>query len=115
MLLIGALGQYRTLLVAGVSSVSAAAGAIVLADPSGGSPTVDAPLAPAVGAWFGVADATASSGTHAINIVSVGSLLMLESPASAGSFSNAVTIATNGRVRFWLYTATNWKLIYGVF
>lgn len=114
-LLTGALGQLRLQTVAGGGSVLAVQGSLVLADPTGSSPTVTAPQTPGTGAWFGVADSTAQSGTHGINVVSVGASFTLESPASAGSYSNSVTIAAASRVRFWLYTGNAWKLVYGVF
>jgi hypothetical protein len=116
-LLLGALGTLRTQTVVGPASVQALPGSIVLADPTGSSPTVAAPINPIVGTYFGVADQTSQSGTHAINVTSIGTAFKLESPASAGTFSNAVTIATASRVRFWLYAGSSpgWKLVYGVF
>jgi hypothetical protein len=116
-LLGAALGQLRSQSVGGGQSVQALPGQIIFADPTASSPTVSAPLNPQVGAYFGVADVTAQSAVHAINIISVGATFKLESPATAGAFSNTVTIATAGRVRFWLYVGTSpgWKLIYGVF
>jgi hypothetical protein len=115
-LLVGALGQLQTQSVGGGQSVLALPGQVVLADPSVSSPSVSAPLSPAIGAYFGVVDVTGLSGAHAINVVSAGAAFKLESPASAGTYSNAVTIATNGRARFWMYAGTSpgWKLIYGV-
>jgi hypothetical protein len=116
-LLLGAVGQLRTQPVAGGGSVQALQGSIVLADPTGSSPTVAAPLNPAIGAYFGVADVTGQSAVHAINVASIGLSFQLESPAAAGTFSNAVTIASAGRVRVWLYAGPSpgWKLVYGVF
>lgn len=116
-LLLGALGALRTQAVASGGSVQALPGSLVMADPTGSSPTVAAPINPVIGIYFGVADVTAQSGTHAINVTSIGTAFVLESPASAGTFSNAVTIAAASRVRFWLYAGSSpgWKLIYGVF
>jgi hypothetical protein len=116
-LLLGALGTLRTQTVSGGGSVQALSGALILADATGSSPTVQAPLNPIVGTYFGVADVQAQSGAHAINVASVGASFQLENPASVGTYSNAVTIATTGRVRFWLYAGPSpgWKLLYGVF
>jgi len=114
-LLTGALGQLRLQFVASGGSILATQGSLVLADPTGSSPTITPPLTPTTGAWFGVADQTAQSAVHAINIVSTGASNTLESPASAGTYSNSVTIATASRVRFWLYTGAAWKIVYGVF
>lgn len=114
-LLTGALGILRTQSVASGGTVQANAGSLVLADPSSSSPTVLAPINVAIGTYFGVADATGQSAVHAINVTSVGASFTLESPASAGTYSNAVTIATAGRVRFWVYTGTGWKLAWGTF
>jgi hypothetical protein len=116
-LLLAALGQFQAPTVGGGQSVQAIPGRLILADPTASSPMVLAPLNPNVGVYFGVADVTSQSAVHAINVTSVGATFKLESPASAGTFSNAVTIATAGRVRFWLYAGPSpgWKLIYGVF
>jgi hypothetical protein len=116
-LLGGALGILPTKTVGGGQTVLALPGQLILADPTASSPTVAAPLNPVVGAWYGVSDVTGQSAVHAINVTSVGSAFLLESPATAGSFSNAVTIAVTGRTRFWLYTGASpgWKLVYGVF
>jgi hypothetical protein len=114
-LLSGALGQLRVQSVGGGQSIIAIQGSIVLADPTASSPTVTAPPTPGTGAWFGVADATGQSGTHAINVISSGLSFQLENPASANAYANSVTIAATSRVRFWLYTGSAWKLVYGNF
>jgi hypothetical protein len=116
-LLSGAVGSLRTQTVVGPASLQAISGSLVLADPTGSSPTVLAPLNPIVGAFFGVADDTAQSAVHAINVTSIGPSFKLENPAIAGTFANSVTISTASRVRFWLYAGSSpgWKLIYGVF
>lgn len=116
-LLLGALGTLRAQTVSGGGTVQALSGALILADATGSSPTVQAPINPIVGTYFGVADVQAQSGTHAINVNSVGTSFKLENPASVGTYSNAVTIATTGRARFWLYAGSSpgWKLVYGVF
>jgi hypothetical protein len=114
-LLSGALGQIRVQSVGGGQSLVAIQGSIVLADPTASSPTVTAPPTPGNGGFFGVADSTGQSGTHAINVVSSGLAFKLENPASANSYANSVTIATASRVRFWLYTGAAWKIVYGAF
>jgi hypothetical protein len=116
-LLGGALGQLQTQSVGAGQTVQAVQGQLILADPTGGSPNVSAPLNPPVGAYFGVADVTAQSGVNAINVNGVGLSFKLESPAAAGTYTNSVTIAAASRVRFWLYVGPSpgWKLVYGVF
>jgi hypothetical protein len=116
-LLGGALGILRTQSVGGGQSVQALPGQLILADPTASSPTALAPLNPTIGAFFGVADVTAQSAVHAINVTSVGASFQLEAPATPGTYSNAVTIASASRVRFWVYCGSSpgWKLLYGVF
>jgi hypothetical protein len=116
-LLLGAIGVFRTQSVASGATVQALPGSLVFADPTGSSPTVQAPLNPIVGTYFGVADVTAQSAVHAINIASVGVAFKLESPGAAGTYSNAVTIAVASRVRLWMYAGSSpgWKLYGGAF
>lgn len=122
-LLVAAAGQLKanpTIATAG-QSVQAQPGQLVLCDPTGGTVTVSAPPGPVLNVFFAVGDATAQSGTHAITVLSSGAANMLESPASPGTYSNSVTIASASRVLFWMYCASvaggvaGWKLVYGVF
>lgn len=98
------------------SSVQALPGQIVFCDPTSSSVSVSSPSSPQAWTTFGVADATAQSGVHAINVLSSGSAYVLESPASPGTYSNSVTIASASRVRLWVWiSGVGWKLYSGVF
>ena len=121
-LLVAAAGQIRASpVVTAGQSVLALPGQLVLCDPTGGALSVSAPPGPQLNTFFGVADVTAQSGVHAISVLSSGASFTLESPASPGTYSSTVTIASASRVRFWLYVSAvaggvpGWKLIYGVF
>ncbi len=118
-LLSAAVGQIRTApTVTAGQSVIASPGQLVPVDPTGGSASVSAPSGPSFGTFFGVADVTAQSGAHAINVLSS---IQIESPASPGSYSTSATIASASRVRVWCYLpnvvggSPGWKLVYGVF
>lgn len=121
-LLIAAAGQLKaSAVVTAGQSVVALPGQLVLCDPTGGTLTVSAPPGPTGPVLFGVADVSGQSATHNISVLSSGASNTLESPATPGTYSNSVVIASASRVRFWLYSPTvagsvaGWKLIYGVF
>jgi hypothetical protein len=118
LLLVAAAGQLKASApVTGGQSATALPGQLVVCDPTTGTLSVSAPGGPAVNTIFGVADATAQSAVHAISVLSSGSSFLLESPASPGSYSNSVTIASASRVRFWIYLGSSpgWKIWAGVF
>lgn len=122
LLLVAAAGQLKASPVATAGqSVVALPGQLVLCDPTGGGVTVSAPPGPIANVFFGVADVTGQSGTHAITVLSSGASNTLESPASPGTYANSVSIASASRVRFWMFSPTvagavsGWKLVYGVF
>lgn len=119
-LLVAAAGQIKataTVATAG-QSVQALPGQLVLCDPTGGTLSVSAPVGPVGSVIFGVADVTGQSGSHAISVLSS---IVLESPASPGTYATSVTIASASRVRFWMYSplvagsVAGWKLYGGVF
>jgi hypothetical protein len=119
-LLVAATGQLKTSgtpLVTSGQSVVAVPGQLVLCDPTVGTLSVSAPTGPSIGTVFGVADVTGQSAVHAISVLSSGGSFQLESPATPGTYSNSVTIASASRVRFWIYVGPSpgWKLLYGVF
>jgi hypothetical protein len=116
-LLAGAVGRYNLAppsgLLVGPASLVATAGQLVTCDPTSASPSVTAPQTPAPGAYFGVADATAKAGTHAINLIGGGTGQNLEVPGTPGTYSNTPTITVNSQVNWWCFIpGVGWKLVY---